>query len=363
VSAWSASGRLPDLAIAAVIWIVVMLGTLPQIRSVDDLTGAGAVAWLLIAASCGALCLRRRYPVAVAAATLGAVCVYYPLDVPDGPIVLAFVVALYTVAAQGRFAASAVLAVIAVLAVVVGEAGSSRPLGDAGSFLLVGWLVAVIVIGRTVWMSELAKQAAARRGAGDERARIARELHDALAHGMSVINVQASSALHCLGDDPKPAREALTIIKQTSQRTFRELRDTLGALRQADASTPPRITDVQRLVEDAGRAGIAVRTEYTGKPRRLSGEVDLAVYRIIQEALTNVVRHAEASTAVVRLDFGRRALLMSVEDDGSGMDPILAGNGITGMRERAAELGGELDATRRREGGFRVSARIPLVQP
>jgi signal transduction histidine kinase len=216
-----------------------------------------------------------------------------------------------------------------------------------------------------------------RRRAGEERMRIARELHDVLAHNISLINVQAGVALHLMDEQPSQPRSALIAIKQASNDALRELRSVLDILRQGDAQ-PPRasasgLAHLNSLIAGASATGLEVRTRVEGTPRPLPAGVDLAAFRIVQEALTNVTRHAGPATATVLVAYGDDELTVQVDDDRKGVGSAFgrqptdsdqqtrwSGNGIRGMRERAAALGGELAAGPRPGGGFRVRARLPL---
>jgi signal transduction histidine kinase len=205
-----------------------------------------------------------------------------------------------------------------------------------------------------------------RRRAGEERMRIARELHDVLAHNISLINVQAGVALHLMDEQPGQSRSALVAIKQASNDALGELRSVLDVLRQGDEAEPRSpasgLAQLDRLVAGAGATGLAVRTRVEGRPRPLPAGTDLAAFRIVQEALTNVTRHAGPATATVLVGYGEEELTVQVGDDGRGPASNGAGqgNGIRGMRERAAALGGELTTGPRPGGGFRVLARLPL---
>ncbi|MGH9000260.1 MAG: sensor histidine kinase, partial [Acidimicrobiia bacterium] len=209
-----------------------------------------------------------------------------------------------------------------------------------------------------------------RRRAGEERMRIARELHDVLAHNISLINVQAGVALHLMDDKPEQARTALAAIKEASGDALREVRSVLGMLRSVDEAAPrhpaPSLSRLGSLVSRAEAAGLRVRVEAEGEARPLPTGLDLAAFRIVQEALTNVARHAGAAGATVRVGYGTDALAIEVEDDGRGQGPPTSrgtGSGIAGMRQRAAALGGTLEAGPRPEGGFRVRAHLPLAEP
>ncbi|WP_017599462.1 sensor histidine kinase, partial [Nocardiopsis lucentensis] len=182
---------------------------------------------------------------------------------------------------------------------------------------------------------------------------------------ISLINVQAGTALYLMENEPERAAEALATIKATSKDTLTELRGMLGVLRSADEAAPRSpvrgLDRVGELVEGARRAGIEVRVETAGRPRRLPVGTDTAAYRTVQEALTNVVRHSGAASATVRIDHRDTSLDIEVTDDGHGtVGPPEPGNGITGMAERAALLGGTVDARPLDGGGFRVRAHLPL---
>ena len=194
--------------------------------------------------------------------------------------------------------------------------------------------------------------------------RIARELHDVLAHNISLISVQAGVALHLMDDQPEQARTALTAIKQASREALGELRSVLDVLRQADDDALPRsptpgLDGLDQLVARAGAAGLPVETVVEGNRRSLPAGVDLASYRIVQEALTNTMRHAAASRATVTVALGPDTVSVEVTDDGRG-GAHTDGHGLCGMRERAAALGGTFDAGSRPDGGFRVRARLPI---
>ncbi|GGQ34529.1 signal transduction histidine kinase [Actinomadura coerulea] len=377
---WLPTGRAADAALAGGAFAV-----LAAIALVSVHTGPPSripfYSWALLAVACGALYFRRSRPVAVAAVTLAACAVYYPVTEPDGPALLTFVVALYTAAAEGHLTAAVALAGIAVAGTVAGDRRDDvNHLADAAGFLLVGWFVAVVAIGGVVRnrraylreaqerarVAERGREAEARRRAIEERLRIARELHDVLGHNISLINVQATAALHGLRREPQRAEDALTAIKQASKDVLREMRATLGVLRQVDEAAPvapaPGLGRLDELTRGLAAAGLKISTEVEGEPRPLPAEADLAAYRIVQEALTNVTRHSGATSAVVRVGYGADGVVVSVQDDGTPRSgaPSSGGSGIRGMRERAEALGGDLDAGPGPDGGFTVRARLPL---
>ncbi|MFJ6671472.1 sensor histidine kinase [Actinosynnema sp. NPDC091369] len=361
MSRWRGRTAAPAVALAA--GLVALLGLLVQSRGID--TPAEWAALLAVVTSSAALCVRRRHPVPVGVVALAAVSAYGVLLHQPGPIMVVFVVALYTVVDEGHLAVAVTLGVASVLAFAFAD--SFHKADNGATFLHAGWLVAVIVgvtRNRRAYLAEARARAVvaeqrmeeeARRRATEERLRIARELHDALGHHLSLINVQAGAALH--RPDPDRTEQALTAIKQTSKETLRELRTALDALRR-EGDVPPGLDRLGDLVTTAGRSGLEIRVDLAGTPP-LPPEVDLAAYRIVQEALTNVTRHAAATAAVVRVRPEDGDVVVEVEDDGTGT-PGAPGNGILGMRERAQALGGTVTAGPRPDGGFRVHARLPL---
>jgi signal transduction histidine kinase len=383
------SGRAADAAVTLAAFLLVTVWTLVAMRYETETAGRALVGWALIAVGCGALHFRRRWPVAVAVVTLLACAAYYPLNVYDGPLMVTFAVALYTTSAEGRPAASVALAAVTLLAVGFGEAGRSegnRQVDDVSLAMLAGWLISLVAVGRVQYTraaylreveqralaAEREQEARARQSATEERLRIARELHDVLGHSISLINVQSSAVLHKLGKGPEPAvalaaaEEALTAVKATSKDALRELRSTLGALRQADEAAPtapvPGLDRLDELLDRARNAGLEVRTDVEGTPYALPPPQDLAAYRIVQESLTNVTRHARARRVRITLGYAADRVHLTIEDDGDGSpDGRAAGNGILGMTERARAFGGELTAHHTAEG-FRVEARLPLEE-
>jgi signal transduction histidine kinase len=346
-----------------------------------------------------ALVGRRRWPVATFAVCLALSGAYHVLMFPDGPADLGTVVALYTVASVAGPAVS-MAAFTATVAVIVGSdvavKGAEPRLME---FMLETGFPGLLVLGlgfsvrgrRQRLLAAEARAAAAertrdeeaRRQVEAERLRIARELHDVLAHSISTINVQAGVASHLLDQQPDQARSALRAIREQSREALRELRATVGVLRQpgepaAPLDPAPGLGQLDGLVASMRRAGLAVQVGVDGDPSGLPPSVDLIAYRIVQESLTNVLRHTPAATATVSLARLPDALVIRVDNDGAGgtaggrpdsgpdgragggSDEAGGGHGIAGMRERANAIGGELAAGPRPGGGFRVSARLPV---
>lgn len=331
--------------------------------------------WLLVMAVCGALLLRRRYPVAVGWCTVVGTGAYYLLSTVDGPLVLVPIAALHALASQGRIRAAVAMAAVMVIGVGAGVLVGTGDVNGTAVFMLTGWLIAVVALGAMRHGRVAYAEEEARLRATQERLRIARELHDVIGHNMSMINVQASAALHRLKKDPGQkdrgqAEEALTAIKQGSKDGLRELRATLGVLRQVDEEAPtspaPGLAGIDDLVVSAGRAGLDVRVERSGLTSPPPAAVDLAAYRIVQESLTNAAKHSGARHVTVRLAHEDERLTLVVEDDGRGALPgrsKAAGSGIVGMTERARALGGSLTARDGRHGGFVVRAELPCTDP
>jgi signal transduction histidine kinase len=333
---------------------------------------------VLLFVAAGQLLWRYRWPRAVVFGTAATVAVYLGAGYPYGPVLLTVAMACFAAVVTGhRRAAWAALGTLWAAHVLVAHwlYRWLPPSGDSAAswgqeVVVATWVVAVVALSelararREQWARERAERAqAARRRADEERLRIARELHDVLAHSISVINVQAGVGLALLDSDPEQARTALTTIKAASKEALGEVRQVLDTLRtpgDAPRAPAPGLDRLPELVEAAADAGLTVRVE--GTAPRLPPGTDLAAFRIVQEALTNVVRHSGSRHARVRLAGEADALRLSVDDDGpaTGADAGGSGNGLAGMRERAAALGGTIEAGPRPDGGFRVVAVLPL---
>ena len=370
------SSLIADGVIAAGLAGFILLGTFfasqhqPSRRPFD----AGAIALILLAA--GAVAARRRRPVAALVVAFAATLTYFALGYASGPIWLTLIVTFFTAVLAGHRVAAAVIAVVgySVFPWLDYLLRDRPPPSLISLAALAAWLLVLFGAAEAVRLRRERAEEAARmneeealRRASEERLRIARELHDALGHHLSLINVQSGVALHVNEELPAPARSSLVAIKQASKDALTELRSVLDILRQ-DGDPAPRsptstLARIDDLVTQASAAGLEVRTEIHGDARRLPFGVDVAAFRIVQEALTNVTRHAGSATATVRLTYGGRDLTVQVDDDGPGSEADGAsggGKGIQGMRERVAALGGELEAGPRPDGGFRVRARLPL---
>jgi signal transduction histidine kinase len=216
-------------------------------------------------------------------------------------------------------------------------------------------------------LAEHAREEEELRAVMVERNRVARELHDVLAHNLSVVVVQAGAARRIVERDPERAAEVAALIELTGREALAELRHLFGPLRREDGGAPteqPGLGDLERLVARVQQAGLPVDLQIDGEPVPLPAGVDLTAYRLVQESLTNALKHAGADSATVRLSYEPNEVVISVEDDGEGLSPerlsnLGGGHGLAGMEERVALYGGLLQAGRRRGGGFAVRARLP----
>jgi signal transduction histidine kinase len=338
-------------------------------------------AYLLLAVPSVAFFWRSSRPVEVLGLAMGGAVGWAALGQIDGAALVPVIVGVYWVALTRtwRIAAAAGLAGAAAIFVTEGLLG---PFGWFGGpnvtmwpELLAAGAVGAYVAARRQWLAaeydravqaEQAREEETRRRVDAERMRIARELHDVVAHSMAMINVQATAASMQLAADPAGAAEAIQAIRRASKSGLRELRTILEVLRQADGGSAPvpDLGAIAALVEATSAAGTPATLESAGPLASLPPPVTLAAYRIVQESLTNVVRHAGRVAAIVDLRQDGGYLYVDVVND-AGTTPAAfsdgTGTGLAGMRERAAALGGTLDAGPRPGGGFAVRARLPLA--
>ena len=311
--------------------------------------------------------------VLVGAFTLGAAFVMVVLlaDAPEGgsPMLLllgAFTVGVYRPPREIAVAAAVTAVVLVVLLVADAPGfGGAEFIASAGAFgaaMLIGWTMQTRRQRIDAFDDE--QRLAAQRAAADERLRIAQELHDVVAHSLGVIAVQAGVGMHVIDSDPAEAKRSFENISRTSRSSLTEIRRLLGMVRNAEGMptyTPaPGLADLPRLVEEVRSAGLVVAVDVDGDIDDVPPGVGLAAYRIVQEALTNTLRHAAAHRAAVRLDSTPGKLVIEVTDDGRGPNGRRAGgHGLVGMRERVAVYAGSLEAGPGSGGGFRVAAQLP----
>jgi len=367
---------LSVVPLAVVVAAVSLLGTLGSATHTAAARPLDAAGIVLVLIGPLALIGRYRFPVYVLGVATVALVAYVGVDYPLGPVFLSGVVAVFTAVTSGRrWAALAIIAVAA--AALLGLRALSHPergLPLIGLTVGVAWLVAVVAVAEGVRLrrerndqTRATQEAVAGREGSEERVRIARDLHDVLGHHISLINVQAGVALHLMDADPEQARGALMTIKQSSRDLLREMRATLGVLRAVDAPAlyhpVPGLERLDELLSEVGEAGLPVATEIVGRARVLPAGTDAAAYRIVQEALTNTRRHVAGAAATVGLRYDHDTLTIEVNDHGGR--PLAAtagsGSGLVGMHERAAALGGTVEAGPTPDGGWRVQARLPAA--
>ncbi|MGI5204826.1 sensor histidine kinase [Spirillospora sp. CA-108201] len=373
-------------AITATAFALCLLGGMLQ----DDgstLSPPSAAACLIAAVSCAVLPARRRAPLAAMAVTTASGVLVPFADLLLSPLIVApAVVTAYSLTARTeRHAASAVALTSAALLVAsaplfgaLSWKDASR-VGAVAAFPMVAGVLGHSTRNRRAYLAAMEERARraeesrdseARRRVAEERVRIARELHDLVAHQITLANAQATVAAHLFDSRPEQTRRSLKELVETTGAALDDLRATVGLLRQSgDAAAPaepaPGLARLPALVESFRRAGLEVSVHQDGTARPLAPGVDLTAYRIVQEALTNVTKHAGAGSARVRLAWDRDRVAVTVADDGAAAPATPPpdrppGYGLIGMRERATAVGGRLSAGRRPEGGFLVSTELPL---
>jgi len=347
------------------------------------------VAYLLALASTLPAAVRRLWPLPVLGVVLAASVTAMAIGTGKDPsAVVAFVLYLVALRYPRRIAVAALATALALTAagVVAGgaalfhasDSGTASRLATSAAVIAAGWIIGAAVRQQRAYTAGLAEQAErraqaqlaeARRAVTEERLRIARELHDVVAHSLSLIAVQAGVGNYVASTRPDEAARALGSIEATSRGALGEMRRLLDLLRDGDPAGPDlapahRLADLGQLITGTADAGVTVQLEVHGSQRDLPPGADLAAYRIVQEALTNVVKHAHTTACRVVVTYQPDAVSVEITDDGrgapAGSAPAYPGHGIAGMAERAGLYGGELQAGPLPGGGFRVAARLPL---
>jgi signal transduction histidine kinase len=354
----------------AILEVVVVLGTLFAARFHPNSRPLDGIAFGLGVLAAGTIGLTWRWPAGAVGIALASVLAYHWRGYAPAAIDLALMVVLFKAATPQRPWRSIALGGAVVLGYTT--VGALTPGGISPEGLLLGTLAVLAslglgfaVVGQRTYVRAKREEETQRR-VTEERLRIARELHDVVSHSISTINVQAGVAAHVMGGRPEQAREALLAIKQTSKEALRELRGILQVLRQVDDVEPrgpaPGLAQLDILVKTASEAGVPTKTSILGTARPLPAAIDLAAYRIIQESLTNVVRHAGRASAEVTVAYEPSRIVIDVSDNGRGPIPgngDAGGHGIAGIRERVGAAGGGIEVGPRDGRGFRLRAWLP----
>ena len=377
---------MADGLLAALLGLLCLISFVTAERTPRQPRAADLLGAALVLVAAGSLAVRRRWPLAVLVLAAGSTTVLYAFDYPDSGLPLVVLIGLYSVAAHcdRRITVVATASLIAAVVVVVAPASGMDGGTLAGTIAV--FLVAAVSGDRKkvedAYHEQLELRAAekererievARRAVGEERLRIARELHDVVAHAMSVVAVQSGVGAHVIDRRPEEAKRILQTISETSRASLDEMRRLLGVLRAdpegadphgdgPDELAPaPGLGALDALVDRVVEAGVPVEATVEGERIAVPAGVDLAAYRIVQEALTNVLKHAGRARAWVVVRYEPDVVHLEVLDDGRGAGGHAlagAGQGLVGMRERAALYGGELDAGPRTGGGYRVAATL-----
>jgi signal transduction histidine kinase len=372
-----------DGAVAVLLALVFLVGSTRPAYGIPL-----GVAYLLALISTVPVAVRRLWPLPVLGVVLaGSVAAMAIGTGKDPSVAVAYVLYLVALRYPRRLSAAVLAGVLALTAAGTAAGGAALDHNQASTVaarfvgsavvLTAAWVIGVAVRQQRAYTAGLREQAErwvqaqlaeGRRAATEERLRIARELHDVVAHSLSLIAVQAGVGHYVAGARPEEAERALASIEGTSRDALREMRRLLGVLRDdsagTDLSPAHGLADVGQLVTGTAEAGVRVQLEIRGTQRPVPPGVDLAAYRIIQEALTNVVKHARTTASRVLVTYADDAMDLEITDDGAGAPAgavaASAGHGIAGMAERASVFGGELHAGPLPGRGFRVSARLPL---
>lgn len=355
-----------DVALAGALAVFGVLGTVATDEASAVDRPVNALAFVFVLGAAFGLSIRRVCPLVTLAVAAVSTSAFLVLGYPYGPIMVSFFVAVYTVAAH-RPLRTAVPGSVAALAMLIPHLFTHEA-SVPGLFGLVpatAWVVVPFAIGFAV---RLSREAKAREQAEtirdrvyEERLRIAQEVHDVVGHGLAAIKMQADVALHVLSKKPEQAEEALTAISRTATEALDEVRATLADVRaEEDARTPaPGLHQLQDLRQRMTEAGVEVDLETTGTPRHLSAPAELAGYRVVQESLTNVLRHGDQRRVAVRVAYDADAVTITISNPARNVSSGQNGVGIAGMRDRVASLGGQFSAGPTSDGRFEVRAVIP----
>ena len=365
--------RLDPLRVDLVLAAVLLVGAELEVWLTQDAGGYRLVAALAAPVLAACVAVRRLYPLLAGLVAQGTMAFVFAVwgNTQIFGTSIAWFCALYGLTVwtpPRKFAVGAAFVALSNLAAAAGPVGTLNKSGFFGLVTLVVMLLVRRVVGdkeRRAQLAERERDLVAREAVVEERARIARELHDAIAHNVSMMVVQAGAERRVLDDERAPTREVLETIEQIGRGALTEMRRLVGMLR-SDTDNPlapqPGLDDLATLVSQVREAGLAVELHIEGEPRELPVGLELSAYRIVQEALTNALKHAGNAHASVRVLYGPDSLELEVVDDGAGSPAQVAGggHGLVGMRERVALYGGHFDAGRRAGGGFAIRVLLPI---
>jgi signal transduction histidine kinase len=353
------------LGVVVTVWTWVAAPYMQPERPIDLRGFAMVVGAALV------LTIRRQWPLLALAVTGTLASAYLVVGYPYGPILVALVVAVYTVARYltlGR-ALPACAAALAVLLLHLFTNDAALP-GLIGVIPGSAWVVVPFAVGVSVRArreyADRARAEAVRQHVLDERLRVAQEVHDVVGHGLAAIKMQADVALHLLAKKPEQAEAALDAISRTSTEALDELRATLAVVRRTEVESPrapaPGLGRIEDLRQRMSEAGLVVEVDVTGRRRPLPPAADLAAYRVVQESLTNVLRHGRTKVATVRIGYETGGVTLAISNPAEAVTAREDGFGIPGMRQRVASLGGEFSAGLSPRGFFEVRATIPVAE-
>jgi signal transduction histidine kinase len=356
-----------DIALGALLLLIGVVGTLraDAIHGERSIDGFG-LALVVVAALL--VTVRRRWPLGTLLASAAVTSTYLAVGYTYGPILLSFLVSVYTLARYRPLSVSLPAAAASLAALFVHLFTNDLALsGFLGVIPASAWVVVPFAVGvtvRTIQASAAqARSEAIRQRVDDERLRVAQEVHDVVGHGLAAISMQANVALHVLPKDPSQAETALEAISRTSAEALEELRATLATVRRTDGELPrtatPGLAQIEELCGRMRVAGVTVDLHVDGDRRVVPPAVGVAGYRVVQESLTNVLRHGEVAAATVRVGYDDDAVTLTVLNPARHVKPRADGLGLSGMRERVESLGGTFAAGATGDGQFEVRAHIP----
>jgi signal transduction histidine kinase len=373
VTARLASAEAVTAAVAVAL-LVLISANVPPSRGARSLDPLGYLCLVAAGVSMG-VC--RRWPRTAAVVVTAVLCVFVARDYPNGPVWLTGWVSIVAVSWHATRRAALVVAAGMLVALSIAALGFGTSIGPLIPLVFVGWLGVGVLLGealrnrrlrlaglaeRARFLEQSREEVAARRVA-EERLRIARDLHDSVAHAMATINVQAGAAAHVLARQPEAAADALSVIQRASGEVLDELSAMLRILRQdgspAERAPTPGLADISRLVDGTRKSGLNVAVSQDGSSTRIAPVVSTAAYRVVQEALTNVLRHSQARQVRVLVAAGSHgALQVEITDPGPSTHGSVCGTGVglRGMAERVVATGGRLETGPSGTGGFRVAA-------